>query len=839
MKYRLCKILINRLSFEGKFEKRQAYRNDFIYFWSVLKPDSTTKFTCKTCIVINKLLFLLICILIADTNHSNAQNTKTDSLKRALMLHGNNDSVKVQLLNQMALEINPKDADKARSYAIQGGELSDSINYQRGKSESLYLIGLSYSKTDKQTALRYLKDALSTAEKIGYKSLMSKCLNAIGNANFLMGQNNKAIEYYQQAIAIMRSVGDNSFIGHCITNLSKVYDRTGNAKLALEGYNEAIEYFIKQGDKQGEANCYNIMGVLYQRLGNVPLAIDCHQRSIKIQEEKKDSKGVSANLINLAGIYHNQKDYKKTIEYNQKALQIAQELDDKHMTAGCLLNIGSAYLQTNNPQALEYLQRALAHSETLKIMSLKIEVRLVLGNYYSTQKDFGKALKFYTDALKISETIDLKSTISEITSKMASVYFAQNQYALALKYARNSLSIANTTRQIGVQKEAHKLLADIYAATNRFEKAYSHSKQYKKFSDSIYNESNVRQIAEFEYQYKYEKEKQILELDQQKRDAVQAAEIKQQQTITLSFIVALLLMMLLVFYIYRSYRNKKLSNILLTQQKTEIETKNKELTLLNEEIRAQKEEITSISRNLELQNTELQTLNATKDKFFGIIAHDLKNPFNAILGFLDLLTITVPQNTPEQTLEQVGLMQASAKNAYKLLENLLEWARTQTGAIDFKPQQWPLKNLVAETIAICGQQAKEKNISISDDIPGKLMVYADRNMLSTILRNLVTNAIKFTHKDGSIIISCSCSDDITTISVADNGIGMDESTRTKLFRINEKISILGTEQERGTGIGLLLCKEFVEKHGGHIWIESEVNQGSNFKFTIPNRRDTV
>lgn len=785
--------------------------------------------------MITKLLFLLICILIIDTNHTNAQATKTDSLEQTLKLHGNNDSVKVQLLNQIASRINKNDADKARSYAIQASELSDSINYQRGKFESLYLIGLSYLRTDKQTGLRYFKEALSTAEKIDDKGLMSKCLNIIGNTYSQLGQNNEAIECYQKAVASIKSTGKSSLAGSYITNLSRIYERIGNTKLALEGYEEAIGYFNKQGNKKGEANCYNIMGVLYQRLGNVPLAIDCHQKCIKIQEEEKDSKGVSASLINLAGIYHNQKDYEKTIEYNQKALLIAQDLDDKHMIAACLLNIGSAYLQTNNPQALDYLQRALAHSETLKIAPLKIEVRLVLGNYYNAEQEFGKALKFYTDALKMSENFGIKTSISELNSKIASVYFAQNQYTLALKYAQNSLSIANATRQIGVQKEAHKLLADIYAATNRFEKAYNHSKQYKKFSDSIYNESNVKQIVEFEYRYKYEKEKQLLELDQQKKDAIQAAEMKQQQTITLSFIIALLLMTLLVFYIYRSYRTKKLSNILLTQQKMEIETKNKELLLLNEEIRAQKEEITSISHNLELQNTELQTLNATKDKFFGIIAHDLKNPFNTILGFLDLLTTSVTKNTPEQTLEQVELMQTSALNAYKLLENLLEWARTQTGAIEFKPQQWSLKNMIAETLAICGQQAKEKNISITDDIPGQLLVYADRNMLSTILRNLITNAIKFTHKDGSISVSCICNDSTTTISVADNGIGMDENTRIKLFRINEKISILGTEQERGTGIGLLLCKEFVEKHGGRIWIESEVNKGSNFKFTIPSK----
>ena len=200
-----------------------------------------------------------------------------------------------------------------------------------------------------------------------------------------------------------------------------------------------------------------------------------------------------------------------------------------------------------------------------------------------------------------------------------------------------------------------------------------------------------------------------------------------------------------------------------------------------------------------------------------------------------MLESSVAEKNQEQTLQYVELIQTSAQNAYKLLENLLEWARTQTGSIDFKPQQLSLKDIVAEAVAICDQQAKEKNISISDNIPGELPIYADRNMLCTIIRNLISNAIKFTHKGGSIYLACICNDINTTISVADTGIGMDEKTKNKLFKINEKISILGTEQERGTGLGLLLCKEFVEKHGGSIWIESEVNKGSNFKFTLPSK----
>ena len=249
-----------------------------------------------------------------------------------------------------------------------------------------------------------------------------------------------------------------------------------------------------------------------------------------------------------------------------------------------------------------------------------------------------------------------------------------------------------------------------------------------------------------------------------------------------------------------------------------------------------KEDITERKQTEQIikkQNEQLAELNATKDKFFGIIAHDLKNPFSGILGISDLLVNSDEKFSPEKTNEYIKLINEAAQSAYKLLENLLEWSQAQTGKIDFKPEDLSLESLLNNVLGLTKNTADAKNISINYKMQGEFVLFADQNMLNTILRNLITNAIKFTHKNGKITITAHKQNNEIEFVVKDTGVGMDKKTKNSLFKINEKVSGLGTDEETGTGLGLILCKEFVEKHDGKIWVESEIGIGSSFSFTIP------
>lgn len=245
--------------------------------------------------------------------------------------------------------------------------------------------------------------------------------------------------------------------------------------------------------------------------------------------------------------------------------------------------------------------------------------------------------------------------------------------------------------------------------------------------------------------------------------------------------------------------------------------------------------LSRVATHVELKRSreKLIELNATKDKFFNIIAHDLRNPFSSIMGSSEMLVNYDDKLSPEKKLNYAKRIFSSATNAYKLLENLLVWARSQTGKIEFIPVKSNSVDFISEIISLSEVSCHSKNISLSYTGIKYLEIWADVNMFKTILRNLVGNAIKYTPKNGWIEIRSEIVSNEIQFEVVDSGIGLDPVQIKKLFLINEVSSTPGTENETGTGLGLMLCKEFVEKHKGKIWVESELGNGSRFIFTIP------
>ena len=236
---------------------------------------------------------------------------------------------------------------------------------------------------------------------------------------------------------------------------------------------------------------------------------------------------------------------------------------------------------------------------------------------------------------------------------------------------------------------------------------------------------------------------------------------------------------------------------------------------------------------LKEREASLHELNATKDKFFSIIAHDLKSPFNSIIGFSSLLERQVQEKDYAGIEKYAVIIQNSSQQALNLLMNLLEWSRSQTGRMVFNPESFDIVGLINQSIELLNASALQKSITIYSETPVNLPVFADKAMIGTILRNLISNAIKFTDAGGEVVISTKQILNEIVVSVADTGVGISRESIGKLFRIDENYSTLGTQKEKGTGLGLLLCKEFVDKHGGRIWVESEPGKGSTFLFSIP------
>ena len=256
-------------------------------------------------------------------------------------------------------------------------------------------------------------------------------------------------------------------------------------------------------------------------------------------------------------------------------------------------------------------------------------------------------------------------------------------------------------------------------------------------------------------------------------------------------------------------------------------------------VRRLKKQKSLLEKTVAMKTSELNELNVSKDKFFSIIAHDLKNPFNTIVGFSDILIEEISSGDLVKGDEYARMIHDSATQTFQLLENLLEWANSQTGKISYKPSPVYLNELLNEDFITLNDMAIRKNVELKRFIPENLMVMADRNMIKTVLRNLISNAIKFTPRNGKVEVNASTNGQFAEIEVSDNGIGMPKDIIAKLFRIDSDHLTRGTENEKGTGLGLLLCKEFVEKHGGKIWVESETGKGSIFRFSLSLDIDTA
>ena len=237
-------------------------------------------------------------------------------------------------------------------------------------------------------------------------------------------------------------------------------------------------------------------------------------------------------------------------------------------------------------------------------------------------------------------------------------------------------------------------------------------------------------------------------------------------------------------------------------------------------------------RALRKSEKALKELNATKDRFFSIISHDLRTPFAGILGISDLLLELSEEGSYEEFPELVSHIKDSAQQAFSLLENLLEWSRTQTGRLTFNPENFTLNHSIQDIVLLLNDAAREKSISIISQLPRVFQVNADKHMVDTILRNLISNSIKFTKPGGEISISVTSENDKINVSVKDTGIGIPAKRLRKLFNVEGTRSTCGTKHERGTGLGLLLCKEFVDMHGESIWAESEPGVGSTISFSL-------
>jgi len=589
-----------------------------------------------------------------------------------------------------------------------------------------------------------------------------------------------------------------------LNKLSIAYDTISYIK-SLDYANQALELTRKYKSKGDIAVSLDRVGVVQYILSNYDKSINYFLESLKIREEIGDKKAISRSYNNIGDVYLYLADYHKALKYFQKGLDIAKGIGYKDFIYKISNNLGIAYMKlANYDKALEYYKKTLDNcleTNDPKVMGPCLNN---VGMVYFYLEDYHKALEYYLKSAKIAEKIRDKWSISNVSRNIGEAYMKLQDYNNSLLYLHKGLEIAREIDSRYLIKDCDVTLSELFYAKGDYKKAYEYQKLYSDIKDSIFSEEIGKNVAEMDVKFQtFRREKEIEILKNE--NEINILKIKKQRIQRDSLIIGSLFIILLIIILYNRYLLKKKTN--------------KQLEIA----------IKKISKS----EAELKESNATKDKFFTIISHDLKGPFSSLLGFSDILATEAEKYNKDTIVEFSKIINTSAHHLFDLVQNLLLWAGSQSGKLRNNPEKINLRELCVKNISILKNNAEEKNIALNQEIPEDQYVYVDRNIASTVIRNLVSNAIKFTNSGGTVTITSVQKDNLIEISIIDTGIGISEENRKKLFRIDTHYSTEGTSAEKGTGLGLITCKEFIEKSGGKIWIEGEQGNGSTFKFTLP------
>lgn len=676
------------------------------------------------------------------------------------------------------------------------------------KVDLLLSISTSYLRSAPENALPYIIEAIELANKIEYHK--GECLANL-RAGFVyatIGNYGKALDYFKIALDIAQKNNLKEQEATSLNSIGNFYYFTGEQLEALSHYNRALEIGREINFYSGMLNNLNNLGIIYGNLGDYEKSISKYIESLSISDKINDKTGAANTYINIGTIYYEMNDFNNAMENYKKSYELGLQLNNRSIIANCLINIGIINNKKGKyEEALKDLNKALTINEERGDKTGIANSLTNIGLVYYNLNSHDTSLVIYKRALAILEEIGNKEGTVATLLQMSIVLRNQKKYNEALSILLKALPIAENVNL--------KLLTDIYYATSKtyaemgnYRQAFEYSEKFNLMKDSLFTINNLKNVTELQAKYDFEKKEQEIELLTRNKQ-IKELELSNEKIIRNTFIAGFLGVLLLLFLMFNRYRIKNKSAELLEIQ----------------------------NKKIRLQSDELQKLNASKDKFFSIIAHDLRNPFNSLLGFSEMLKNDTDTLSEEDKKEYINLLYESSRHILNLVNNLLEWAGLQAGKMDFVPVRLNLKNEVQEIINLLKGNAIKKNISLFQSINDNIQIRADKRMLHSIILNLVSNAIKFSHPGGIVSISADENETKTTIYISDKGVGMNSTILDNLFKIDHTSSLKGTHDETGTGLGLILCKEMIDLHKGNITVESELGKGTTFKIEFPKNNN--
>lgn len=593
-------------------------------------------------------------------------------------------------------------------------------------------------------------------------------------------------------------------------------DRLFNAEeynQAIPLYEEAIARFSDIDSVGVVGEIYNSIGLAYYFLGEFDNALANQIEGIKAFEAVGSLKDLTRIYINVGMVYNRLGDFDSAVEYYTKASKYAAVVGDSARLGNSFNGVGTGYYNAGKlDSAKVYYRKALSFFEKTNNVSRMAAAINNLGNIYTDEKDsLGIGLAYYQRAYDIYKQEGNLRNLVFVMEGLGCVYYELGNYDRAKNIFLDGLqqAIKNEYGYYIIQLY-YEDLSRVYEETGEIKNALEAYKSYKTYLDSMQLEKRLYQAAAIEKKYELTKNEAIIsKLNAEKKLAM--IQIEKDKAFRNLGIFAILILLVITTYVSFGNYHRKRINRLLTEKNIQIEA----------------------------QRNELAQINASKNKFFSIIAHDLKNPLHAVLGFSFLLHHEYERFDDNNRKKFATDIYNSTNNIFRLLQNLLDWSRIQTGMMQYAPIVFEISSLQDKICNLLNPMAEQKGITLDYKVPGDINVYATPMMIDTVLRNLVNNAIKFTPNGGTVSLYFKFYEKVVACCVQDTGIGMTEDELDQLFSIDSKIKKKGTNNEDGSGLGLILCKEFVHLNKGKIWAKSEVGKGTTFCFTVPLAEDPI
>jgi two-component system, sensor histidine kinase and response regulator len=568
---------------------------------------------------------------------------------------------------------------------------------------------------------------------------------------------------------------------------------------------QALDLARQLGYRAGEGRAINRLAVGQSVKGNHGLAVKLYLESLKIAEELNDLEGVARVLNNIGYIYRLQKDHDRSFEYTYRAAAYGKQLNNTAALAVNYTNLGWLHdVDGNNDSSLYYGLAGVKLADGANDLYHASISRHIVGKAYAKQGQDSLAMQYYQAALRNAETAQIKQQMAFNLVGIGEVFNQQGKPQLALEPLIKALALAQEAKATEPLRDGLHAIQVAHEALGNYQQALVYHHLEDRVADSLFAQERNNYINRLQVEYDTEKQQQQIALNEK--------DLRNQRLVTNTLAGGGVGVALLALILFLGRRTARRANQLLVQK--------------NAEINQQKEEI-------QAQAEQLNQSNLFKDQLFAIIAHDLRSPLAMLKDTLELL------DSERLTDQEIRLfkthLSAQYRNVDGVLAKLLEWAQHQ---IDNRlhranPVAFTLRPVTEEALELLREVARIKNVALHNHLPAALAVWADQDQVASIVRNLVANAIRFTHAGGQVHLEASQTAQHWQIGVRDTGVGMSEAQMSRLFSMEGLFSTKDTTGTKGTGLGLLLCKDLVEQNQGKIWVTSQLDQGSTFYFTLP------